>query len=37
MNLVVRGMLNKQIAAEVGASEATVKNAPQPGDEKDAG
>jgi FixJ family two-component response regulator len=25
MNLVVRGMLNKQIAAEVGASEATVK------------
>jgi FixJ family two-component response regulator len=37
MNLVVRGMLNKQIAAEVGASEATVKNAAQPGDEKDAG
>jgi FixJ family two-component response regulator len=34
MNLVVRGMLNKQIAAEVGASEATVKIAPQPGDEK---
>ena len=25
MNLVVRGMLNKQIAAELGASEATVK------------
>jgi FixJ family two-component response regulator len=25
MNLVVRGMLNKHIAAEVGASEATVK------------
>ena len=25
MNLVVRGMLNKQIAAEIGASEATVK------------
>ena len=25
MNLVVSGMLNKQIAAELGASEATVK------------
>jgi len=25
MNLVVSGMLNKQVAAELGASEATVK------------
>ena len=25
MNLVVSGMLNKQVAAELGASEATIK------------
>ena len=34
MNLVVSGMLNKQIAAELDASEAPVRNASEPGDEK---
>jgi len=37
MNLVVSGMLNKQIAAELGASESHCQNASEPGDEKDAG
>jgi len=37
MSRVVTGMLNKQVAAELEASEGTVKNASEPGDEKDAG
>ena len=36
MSLVVAGMLNKQIAAELDASE-DCQNASGPGDEKDAG
>ena len=35
MNLVVAGLLNKQVGGEVGISEITVKAPPRPGNAKD--